>query len=172
MRLASALGVVLLAAALQTSLSRFTLGTRWVFDLVLVGVIYSALRWGPSYGVIAGTVGGLIQDALAGGTLGVGGFSKTLVGFAAGVVGAQFVVVQTLPRMVLVAAATVLEQAAVLALQGMIDLQRPAVAWATILIEMVLNALIAFLVFSGVEALPAMLRRRPMRRSGFGARKW
>lgn len=172
MKLASVVAVVLLAVALQTTLSRFTLGSRWVFDLVLVGVIYSALRWGPSYGVIAGTVGGLLQDALSGGTLGVGGLAKTIVGFAAGVVGAQFVVVQTLPRMVLVAGATIVERGTVLGLHGLMDLQRPAFSWALMLIEMFLNALIAFFVFSGVEAVPAMLRRRPSRRSGFGARKW
>ncbi len=50
---------------------------------------------------MAGTVGGLVQDALAGGIVGVGGFSKTLVGFLVGLLGAQFIVAQSLPRFVM-----------------------------------------------------------------------
>ena len=44
----------------------------------------STSRWrsAPVTGMLAGTVGGLAQDALAGGIVGIGGMSKTIVGFA------------------------------------------------------------------------------------------
>ena len=38
----------------------------------------------PVAGMLAGTLGGLLQDMLSGGIVGVGGLAKTLVGFAAG----------------------------------------------------------------------------------------
>ena len=36
--------VVALAVALQTALARYAVGTGWSFDLVLVAVVYAALR--------------------------------------------------------------------------------------------------------------------------------
>ena len=94
MKLTSVLVTVLVAVVLQVTLARYTVGGRWVFDLVLVGVVYAALLWGPVAGMLAGTIGGLLQDVLAGDVVGVGGLAKTLVGFAAGVVGTQFVLVR------------------------------------------------------------------------------
>lgn len=172
MKSAAVLGVIVLAVALQMSLARFAVGGRWAFDLVLVAVVYVALRWGPTAGVLGGTLGGLMQDALSGNTVGVGGLAKTVVGFAAGVVGSQFIVTRPLPRMLLVAAATVVARVMVLGLFGMIDLRWPDVSWLALLIETLLNALAAFVVFQGSESLPGMLRRGPSRRSTFGRRKW
>ena len=51
-------------------------------NLVLVAVVYLALSYGAVTGMLAGTFGGLAQDALAGGIVGLGGMTKTLIGFA------------------------------------------------------------------------------------------
>ena len=51
---------------------------------MLIVVVYIALESGPVTGLLAGTVGGLIQDALSSGILGIGGLAKTMVGFLAG----------------------------------------------------------------------------------------
>ncbi len=170
----SAIGVAVIGVAvgLQLALSRFTLGGRLVFDLVLVAVVYVALRWGPTAGVIGGTIGGLAQDALAGSTIGVGGLVKTIVGFGAGVIGSQFIVTRPLPRMLLVAGATVLARLLVLAVFGLIDLSWPPVPWLAMLSETTMNALAAFVVFQGAESVPAMMRRGPSRRSSFRKRQW
>jgi len=40
------------------------------------------------------------------------------------------------------------------------------------LTEMGLNALSALILFQSIETVPGLLRRRPMRRSNFGKRKW
>ena len=79
-------------------------GTR--VNLVLVAVVYVALAFGAVTGLLAGTAGGLAQDALAGGIVGIGGLSKTLVGFVVGVLGAQFIVSQPVPRFVMFVGAT------------------------------------------------------------------
>ena len=60
------------------------IGGRIAVNLVLVAVVYVALAYGAVTGMLAGTVGGLAQDALAGGIVGIGGLSKTLIGFAVG----------------------------------------------------------------------------------------
>lgn len=172
MKSAAMVAVIGVAVALQLSLARFTVGGRWAFDLVLVAVVYVSLRWGPTAGVLGGTLGGLLQDALSGTTVGVGGLAKTVVGFATGVVGSQFIVTRPLPRMLLVAGATIVMRLIVIGLFGLIDLRWPDVAWISMLIETLLNALAAFVVFQGAESLPGLLRRGPSRRSSFGKRRW
>jgi rod shape-determining protein MreD len=169
---AAVVGVIALAVALQLALARFTVGGRWVFDLVLVAVVYVSLRWGPTAGVLGGSLGGLLQDALAGTTIGVGGLTKTVVGFATGVIGSQFIVSRPLPRMLLVAGATIVARLLVLGLFGLIDLRWPDVSWLAMLSETALNSLAAFVLYQGSESLPGLLRRGPARRSSFGKRKW
>ena len=85
-------------------------------NLVLVAVVYVALAFGAMTGLLAGAAGGLVQDALAGGIVGIGGISKTIVGFAVGVLGAQFIVSQPMPRLVMFVLGTVLHE---LCFQGM-----------------------------------------------------
>ena len=106
MRALVTLGVLAVAVVAQSALG----GLEWrgtpTVDLVLVAVVYLALTGGPVAGLVAGTVGGLVQDALSTGILGMGGLAKTVVGFLAGRFGTQFIVTATLPRMITFAAAT------------------------------------------------------------------
>ena len=44
MKLTSVLLTILVALILQVTLARYMVGGRWVFDLVLVGVIFAARR--------------------------------------------------------------------------------------------------------------------------------
>ena len=85
MKTAAVIVALVVALALQTTLAGLRVGSTTAVNLVLVAVVYVALAFGPGGGLLAGTVGGLIQDALAGGIVGIGGLSKTLVGFLVGV---------------------------------------------------------------------------------------
>ncbi|HKV99574.1 MAG TPA: rod shape-determining protein MreD [Vicinamibacterales bacterium] len=177
MRLAWVLVTVLVAVVLQVTLARFTVGGRWVFDLVLVGVVYAALLWGPVAGMLAGTIGGLLQDWLAT-SLG-GGLAKTLVGFAAGVVGTQFVIVRPRARMVVVAGATVVHRLLIVALLAIIDSsQQPTwhwtgVPWTAIVAETLMNSIAGLIAFQAGEVLPGVLARgRSSRRSSLSRRNW
>lgn len=111
MKTVGVLAAIALALAVQTTLARLAIGGGSAVDLVLVVVIYAALAGGPVTGLLAGTVGGLAQDALGGGLVGVGGLAKTLVGFGAGIVGAQFIVAQPVPRFVVFFLATLVQAA-------------------------------------------------------------
>ena len=50
MKLVRVLLTVAVALTLQMALARYAVAGRWVFDLVVVGVIYAALYWGPRRG--------------------------------------------------------------------------------------------------------------------------
>jgi rod shape-determining protein MreD len=169
----SVLAAILIAVILQVTLARYTVGGRWAFDLVLVGVVYAALRWEAVAGMVAGTVGGLLQDMLSGGIIGVGGLAKTITGFATGVIGTQFVVAKPHARAVIVAGATVLHRLIMLVLQGLIDQKWPGLPWAAMLGETAINSVIGFLAFHLTDALSgAVGRGRMSRRSGLGRRQW
>jgi len=119
------LGIVVatvVALALQTTLMRFLSGTTAV-DLVLVVVVYVALLFGPVTGLLTGSFAGLIQDALSIGVIGIGGLSKTIVGFLVGVVGTQFIVSQAPSRFVVFFAATVLHAVIFMGLYELLGLR-------------------------------------------------
>ena len=114
---------------------------------------------------MAGTIGGLSEDLLSGGVVGVGGLAKTLVGFAAGAIGTQFVLTTAPGRTMILAAASVAHRLLMLGLFGLIDQQWPHVSWTAMLTETALNALCGWMVFHGLNTLPgAMERRRGSRR--------
>jgi rod shape-determining protein MreD len=168
-----ALGVVLLGVGLQAVLARYTVGGGWPFDLVLVSVVAAGLQWGPVAGLIGGTIGGLMQDVLAGDVAGVGGLAKTLVGFAAGVIGAQFVMTQASGRALVVALATPIHRLMMLGFTALIDERWPGIGWGAMLAEVGINACVAFAVLHGVATLPGALTRwRANRRASLGRRRW
>jgi rod shape-determining protein MreD len=167
------LAAVLIAVVLQVTFARYTVGGRWAFDLVLVGVVYAALRWEAVAGMVAGTLGGLLQDMLSGGIIGVGGLAKTLTGFATGVVGTQFVVAKPHARAIIVGGATIFHRLIMLVLQGLIDQKWPGLPWTAMLGETAINSVCGFLAFHLTDALPGAIGRgRMSRRSGLGRRQW
>jgi rod shape-determining protein MreD len=172
-RVVFVLATVAVSVLLQLTLARYTVGGRWVFDLVLVGVVYAALCWGPVAGMMAGTAGGLIQDVLSVDIVGTGGLAKTMVGFAAGVVGAQFVVAKPAARTLVVAVASMLHRLVILVLHGLIDQRWPGVPWVAMLGETGLNSVCALIVFQASERLPgAVARGRQSRRPRLSRREW
>jgi rod shape-determining protein MreD len=170
--------VIVLAAVagglvLQVARARYTVGGSWVFDLVLVGVVFAALSGGPVAGLWSGTVGGLLQDLLSGEVAGVGGLAKTLVGFLAGIVGTQFVMTRAYARALVVAVASVVHRLLMLGLQALIDQRWLGVPWGAILAEVLINTTVALVVFYGVAAGPGLVaRRRASRRSSLSRRQW
>jgi rod shape-determining protein MreD len=136
-------------------------GGRWVFDLVVVGVVFAGLQWGPVAGILSGTMGGLMQDVLSGEIVGVGGVAKTVVGCAAGAVGAQFVLVKPSARMLIVAGSTLVHRVIVLSLYGMIEQQWPVVRVGPMLGEIGINSI--------REPVPVSCGFRVARRDGASA---
>lgn len=161
------------ALLLQMAFARYMVGGRWVLDFVLVGVVYAALAWGPVAGILAGTLGGLVQDALSHAVLGTGGLVKTVIGFFAGVFGAQFIVARPVARTMVVAGATVASRVFSLLLAGVMYQHWPAVAWPAILEEVLLNTIFGLVAFQAAESIPnAVSKGRSTRRSSLSRRSW
>jgi rod shape-determining protein MreD len=160
------------ALALQTTISGLLIGKTVAVNLVLVAVVYIALAFGPVMGLFAGMAGGLAQDALAGGIVGIGGLSKTLVGFLVGVLGAQFIVANMLPRFVMFAAATLLHEIVFEGLQALTQGHAFAPRYSAALTQAMVNAIIGVMAFWIVENGPGMLARRNARRAAFSKRRF
>lgn len=173
MRIARLLAVVLGSVALQVALARYAVGGRFVFDVVLVGVVYVALQSGAAAGMLAGTVGGLLQDVASGSVVGLGGLVKTLVGYGAGVLGTRFVVAKAHARGLIVAAATLVHFLLTSGLQAVMAEAWPRIAWADMLEATVINTLVGWFAFRLTEWMPGVVARgRSRRRSSWGRRQW
>lgn len=164
MKAAGVLVAIALALALQTTLARFVVGGTAAIDLVLVVVVYVALTTGPGTGMLAGSVAGLVQDALSSGVIGIGGLAKSIVGFIAGVIGQQFIVTAALPRFVMFLAATVVHSAVFMGLYVLLGLRTFTAPYKAVLSQAVGNAVIGMIAFTIIEALPGMVERRRVRR--------
>jgi rod shape-determining protein MreD len=163
-RAAGVLIAIALALALQTTLARFVVGGTAAIDLVLVVVVYVALTTGPGTGMLAGSLAGLIQDALSSGVIGIGGLAKSLVGFLAGMIGQQFIVTAALPRFVMFLAATVVHSAVFMGLYAVLDLRTFDRPYAAVLSQAIGNAAAGMIAFTIIEALPGVVERRRIRR--------
>jgi len=155
---------IALALALQTTLARFLVGGTAAVDLVLVVVVYVALTSGPVTGMFAGSLAGLIQDALSSGIVGIGGLAKSVVGFLAGAIGQQFIVTAALPRVVMFLGATAVHAAVFMGLYVLLGLRSFPSPWAAIVSQALGNAAVGMIAFMLIESLPAVVERRRMRR--------
>ncbi|HWW88146.1 MAG TPA: rod shape-determining protein MreD [Vicinamibacterales bacterium] len=166
MKTAGAILAIAVALVLQTTLTRFVFRGTFAPDLVLVVVVFVGLMWGPVAGLLAGTVAGLAQDALTSGVLGIGGLSKTIVGFLSGVIGTQFIVAAWLPRFVVFFGATAVNAAAFMGLYALLDLRHFGTPYARVAWEGLANAVIGLVLFQIVELLPGAVERRRVQKTG------
>jgi rod shape-determining protein MreD len=161
---AGVLVAIALALALQTTLARFLVGGTAALDLVLVVVVYVALTTGPVTGLLAGSVAGIIQDALSSGVIGIGGLAKSIVGFLAGVIGQQFIVTAALPRLVMFVAATIVHAAIFMGLYVALEQRNFSSPYKAVLTQALVNAVVGMIAFTIIEALPGVVERRRVRR--------
>jgi rod shape-determining protein MreD len=161
---AGVLVAVALAIAMQTTLDRVVVGGTAAVDLVLVAVVYVALTMGPVTGMLAGSVAGLIQDALSSGVIGVGGLAKTVVGFLAGAIGQQFIVTAAVPRLVMFVAATGLHALLFMGLYQVLGVRSFASPFAAVATQSLGNTVVGMVAFSVIEGLPGAMERRRLAR--------
>lgn len=160
MKTAAALAAILVALALQTTLAGLVIRGTAAIDLVLIVVVYIALKSGPVTGLMAGSVAGLIQDSLSSGILGIGGLAKTLVGFLAGVLGTQFILTGPLPRFVLLLLATALHAAIFMGLYVLLDLRQFPAPVPAVVGQALGNGFVGVVGFQVIEWLPGFMARR------------
>lgn len=172
MKTAIVLMAITLALVFQTTLSGMMVGGAIVVNLALVAVVYLALAYGAVTGMLAGTIGGLAQDALGGGIVGIGGMSKTIIGFAVGVLGAQFNLSTTVPRLVMFVAATFVHELMFEGLHAMIGGRPFGLQYSATLVQALVNGLVGVTAFLLVERGPETMQRRRMSRGTFGRKRF
>jgi len=167
MRTLGTLAALALAVVAQSVSGGFEWRGAPAVDLVLVVVVYVALSSGPVAGLFAGTLGGLVQDALSTGILGMGGLAKTVVGFLAGRFGTQFIVTATLPRVVTFAAATAAHAVLFMGAYSLLGLRTFPDPLSAVAIQAAGNGVAGLVCFQLSEWLPRAIERR---RAGRGMR--
>ncbi len=166
--------LIALAAALlvQSVLAGLFVGASTAVNLVLVAVVYLALAYGAVTGLLAGTIGGLAQDTLGGGIVGLGGLTNTLIGFVVGVLSQQFNLSTWVPRLVMFIAATFVHDLVFQGLQAIAAGRPFALKWSAMLIQALVNGLIGSLAFGLVEQGPGALQRRRTSRASLARRRF
>jgi rod shape-determining protein MreD len=102
--------VLAIAIALQLSARAIWPWLSYI-DFPLIVVVYISLQRDAWRALIVGTIAGLAIDAASGGLLGAGGFSKTLTAYAIYFVSMRVNLENSLARIPVLAAATVLDSA-------------------------------------------------------------
>jgi rod shape-determining protein MreD len=97
---------IVVALFVQVLLPRYLLFFQYV-DLPLIVTVYVALQRAPILGMATGCAAGLGSDALVGGILGVGGFSRTLIGYIVAMVSIRLSVENPLSRLAVIGLASV-----------------------------------------------------------------
>jgi rod shape-determining protein MreD len=110
------IGALLLQMLLPTYLAFF----KYV-DLPLVLTVYFGLQRAPLLGMLTGVALGVSGDAVMGGVLGVGGFSKTLIGYVVAVASVRFALEHPLARLAIVAVASAANTVLIIGLYLMLE---------------------------------------------------
>jgi rod shape-determining protein MreD len=163
-KIAASLLAVAIALALQTTLGSLVIRGTAALDLVLIVVVYLALISGPVSGLLLGTAAGLVQDSLSSGIIGIGGLSKTVVGFVAGFLGTQFIVTAPLSRFLVFVMSTVLNAAIFMGLYSALGLREFNDPWAPVMSQAIGNGLLGVVAAQLIELLPGLRDRRKQRR--------
>src|SRR5678815_4306221 len=102
--------VLLISIVLQLSLREVWKPLAYI-DFPLIVVVYIALQREAWQALLVGTVAGLIVDAVSGGLIGAGGFSKTLTAFIIYFAATRVNLENPLLRIPVLAAASLLDSA-------------------------------------------------------------
>lgn len=172
MRTAAVLAALAIALVLQATLAGLSMAAGTRVNLVLVAVVYVALAFGSVTGLLAGTFGGLAQDAIAGGIVGVGSLSKTIVGFFVGVLGAQFIVSTPVPRFLMFVGASFAHELIFQALYALVESRGFRMQYSAAVVQAFVNGAVGIAAFLLVERGPEIFQRENFRRSSSSRRRY
>ncbi len=125
-------GLLALAIALQSALRAVWEPFAYV-DLALVLTVYFALQREPLQALAVGAAAGLATDALSGGLLGAGGFSKTVTAYLIWSVSTRVMLDTPLLRLPVLACAVLIDDVVFVALHRLLG-QPPPMPFAQTLL--------------------------------------
>ena len=111
-------------------------------------------------GMLTGSVAGITQDALSIGVIGIGGLAKSIVGFAVGVIGQQFIVAAALPRLVIFLGATVAHAGVFMGSYVLLGLGSFPSPWSVTAGQALVNAVVGVVTYTIIEAFPMAVERK------------
>jgi rod shape-determining protein MreD len=97
-------------------------------DFPLIVTVYFGLQRAPVLGMMTGMIAGLGGDAVGGGILGVGGFTKTLIGYLVGAASVRLSLENPLARLSVVAVASAANTVLFVGLNQMLEQSLPFVS--------------------------------------------
>jgi rod shape-determining protein MreD len=97
-------------------------------DLPLLVTVFFSLQRAPVLGMLVGMVVGLGGDAIGGGILGVGGFTKTLIGYLVAMTSIKFPLENPLARLAVAAVSSVANTVLFVGLNLMLEQPLPRVS--------------------------------------------
>ena len=112
--------LLLLALFVQTTFIRLITNTFVPFDSMLIVIVFVALFRGAVVGIVVGSIGGLLQDILSGGIIGVNGLVKSTIGLLVGFTAARFVIDTLWYRLVLLFTASLMSTLFFLVVYGLL----------------------------------------------------
>lgn len=118
---------IVVALLLQMVLPNY-LGFFEYIDLALVVTVYFGLQRAPVLGMLTGMLAGLGGDAVTGGVVGVGGFSKTLIGYLVGTASVRLSLENPLARLAVVAVSSAANTVLFVGLYQMLEQTLPHMA--------------------------------------------
>ena len=151
------------ALAVQTTLVEMVAGIGAPLDLVLMVVMVVAIVNGPRAGLWTGTVGGLLQDALSGGVIGMGGLAKTVVGYLGGQFAAQFMVTRLWHKALVFVGGSLLHAALFVGGYGLLFEDRVVVTQRDLLMQAAANTVVGLVVAVGLQTIPDEAERQRLR---------
>ena len=161
-----------LALLVQTTLVPLVAGGGAPVDLALIVVVLAALSRGPVAGLWTGTLAGLLQDALSGGIIGVGGLTKAMIGVVVGVVGSRFLLGTVWHRLAVLVGASFVHGLCYLWIYTLIGRDDPGGAGAFVTVQAAVNALVGVTVPLVARTAPGMLDRFRRSRNPLRRRRW
>jgi rod shape-determining protein MreD len=143
---------LVVALAVQSGLSLVAPSWARVFDPFLLVVVYCGLKGGETHGMLAGMVAGWMQDVHFGGrVVGLGGLTKTLIGFGVGLAGTRFQLTEPGPRLLVLVLAVLVDAMVLRQLAAAFDVVAGTPSWTGLLLRAAVNALIGMPLFALVE---------------------
>ena len=167
------IGIALIVAWLgQTTLVPLVAGTGAPVDLVLLVVVFAALANGPVVGLWTGTLGGLVQDALSAGIIGVSGLAKSIVAVLVGIAGSQFIIDTVWHRLLIIVVASVVHTLCFVGVYVLVGSAVPAAGIRFVVVQVVANAVVGVTAEGLVRVAPAVFARIGRTRSPLARRHW
>ena len=160
--LVAAVGLALL---LQTTVVSFIFGQTTDIDLILVVVVYIALKIGPVPGLLVGSFAGLSQDLLASSVFGVNGLAKSLVGVIVAGIGQRFMMAGTLFRASMFMTATAINILIIVVLGVLFGMQVFPVSFGAVLSQIIINTVVGVMAVMIGEGVINFFQQRRFSRS-------